>query len=64
MTCTGTGDAVRIVTSFIYDFTSRPYNYFTMRHELVDCSPSLTAYWLFTSWLILGSSLLILVYLI
>jgi hypothetical protein len=28
LTCTGTGDAVRTVTSFIFYFTSRHYNYF------------------------------------
>jgi hypothetical protein len=38
VTCSGTGDAFRFVTSFIYDFTSRHYNYilFTM------CSDPLT----------------------
>jgi hypothetical protein len=37
VTCSGTGDAFRIVTSFIYDFTSRHYNYFYNVRPSLPC---------------------------
>jgi hypothetical protein len=37
VTCSGTGDAVRIVTSFIYDFTSRHYSYFYNARSSLPC---------------------------
>jgi hypothetical protein len=42
--CSGTGDAVRILTSFYYDFTSRHYNYF------LQCALFTSALILYLGW--------------
>jgi hypothetical protein len=51
VTYSGTGDAVRIVTSFYYDFTSRHYNFFL---QCALCTSVLILYlgWSSDCWLL------------